>query len=164
MANYVATNGSSASAGTQFNITTTYVGSVLSVGCSTANGAATTFRRGKVYDILIGTNGTPADNAVEWDISRVTTLSTATFITPQPLDPADAAAVSLTIANSTTSGTISLQDAWYVGINQRASYRWVAAPGSEIVWPATSSAGLNLRARSPGYSSTVTGSWMWQEQ
>lgn len=26
-------------------------------------------------------------------------------------------------------------DNFYVGVNQRAKYRWVAAPGSEIVWP-----------------------------
>jgi len=159
MAEFAATNGSSASAGTQFSITTTYVGSILGVGSST-----TILKRGKVYDVLIGTNGTPADNAVEWDISRVTTMSTATVITPQPLDTANSAAVSVCTANSTTMGTIAIQNLWYVGVNQRASYRWVAAPGSELVWPATSSNGVQLRARSPGYTSTVTGSWMWQEQ
>lgn len=159
MANFVATNGSSASAGTQQNLTTTYVGAILGLNSST-----TTLKRGKVYDLLIGTNGTPADNAVEWDISRVTTASTATVITPQPLDMADSAALSVCTANSSTMGTISLQNLFYAGINQRASYRWVAAPGSELVWPATSSAGMQLRARSPGYTSTVTGSWYWQEQ
>jgi len=163
MANYTATNGSTASAGTQQNITTTYVNHCLGVGAPT-----TTPRRGKMYDLLIGTNGTPADNAVEWDVSRCTTVSTSvaagTLITPQPLDPADAAATSVTTANSTGSATISIQNILYVGVNQRASYRWVCAPGSEIVWPATSSNGLVLRARSPGYASTVTGAWMWQEQ
>lgn len=158
MANYSATNGSSASAGTQQNLTTTYVGAILGL-----NSSQSTPRRGKVYDVLVGTNGTPADNAIEWDISRVTTSSTATIITPQPLDFADAAAASIVTANSSTMGTIAIQNVWYVGINQRASYRWVAAPGSELVWPATSSAGLQLRSRSPGYTSTVTGSWMWNE-
>jgi hypothetical protein len=50
---------------------------------------------------------------------------------------------------------------WYVGVNQRASYRWVAAPGSELVWPAASTAaagnynGLALGARG-SYANTVT--------
>lgn len=158
MAMYSATNGSSASAGTQQNLTTTYVGAILGL-----NSSQSTPRRGKVYDVLVGTNGTPADNFIEWDISRVTTSSTATLITPQPLDFADAAAASVVTANSSTAATISIQNLWYVGVNQRASYRWVSSPGSELVWPATSSNGLQLRARSGGYTSTVTGSWMWIE-
>lgn len=159
MAKYALTNGSSASAGTQQNLTTTYVGAILGL-----NSSQTTPRRGKVYDVLIGTNGTPADNFLEWDISRVTTSSTATIVTPQPLDSADAAAISIATANSSTAGTISLQNLWYLGINQRASYRWVAAPGGELVWPATASNGLQLRARSGAYTSTVTGTWHWEEQ
>ena len=163
MANYTQTNGSSASAGTQQNITTTYVNACLSVV-----GPTSAPRRGKIYDLLIGTNGTPADNFVEWDVSRVTTGSTSaaagTLVTPQPLDAADAAATSVATVNSTGSPTISVQNVWYVGVNQRASYRWVAAPGSELVWPATSSNGFALRARSGAYASTVTGTWLWQEQ
>lgn len=157
MANYTATNGSTASAGTQQATATNYTGALL--GLTTQ----TTLRRGKVYDLLIGTNGTPADNFVEWDISRVTAASTATTITPQPLDSADQAAVAIVTANSSTHGTISLQNLLYVGVNQRASYRWVAAPGSELVWPATSSNGLQLRQRSGGYTGTATGTWLWQE-
>lgn len=163
MANYTATNGSTASAGTQQVTATTYISAILATGAP-----VTAPRRGKIYDLLIGTNGTPADNAVEFDISRITTISTAvaagTLITPQPLDPADAAATSVVTANSTGSPTVSIQNILYVGINQRASYRWVAAPGSELVWPATSSNGFALRGRSPGYTGTLTGDWMFQEQ
>jgi len=50
-------------------------------------------RRGKVYDLLIGTNGTPADNYLQWDISRLTADGTGTAVTPNPLDPADVAAL-----------------------------------------------------------------------
>lgn len=157
MANYTATNGSTASAGTQQATATNYTGALL--GLTTQ----TTLRRGKVYDLLIGTDGTPADNFIEWDISRVTSASTATTITPQALDSADQAAVAIVTANSSTHGTISLQNLLYVGVNQRASYRWVAAPGSELVWPATSSNGLQLRQRSGGYTGTATGTWLWQE-
>jgi hypothetical protein len=52
-------------------------------------------------------------------------------------------------------------------VNQRASYRWVAAPGSEIVYPANTSAtgnnALSLQARSAAYTGTVTGAVMVSE-
>ena|SRR5262245_14788430 len=165
MANYVTTNGSTGSAGTQQNCASAYTQTTLGVTCSSANGTAnTTFRRGKVYDVLVGTNGTPGDTFVEWDISRCTTSSTATFVTGQALDPADQTThLTLAVVNSSQHGTISVQNLWYVGMNQRASYRWVCAPGSELVWPTTTSNGLVLRPRG-SYTSTVTATWMWQEQ
>ena len=160
MAKYSITNGSSSNAGTQQNMTTTYVGSLL--GLTGANAAP---RRGKIYDFLLGTDGVPADNFIEWDISRVTTNSTATSATPQPLDPADATSLTTTTVNSSTFGTITANsNVFYLGANQRASYRWVAAPGGELVWPATSSAGFQTRARSGGYTGTATATIHFEEQ
>ena len=162
MPNYTLTNGSTTGAGTQQNVTAAYAGPTLGLTCSTANGGTTTFRRGKVYDILVGTNGTPADAFIEWNLSRVTTSSTATFVAGPQLDSADAAHNGLATVNSTTSGTISVPNLWYVGMNSRASYRWVCAPGSELVWPATSSNGLQIIPRG-SYTSTVTATWQWNE-
>lgn len=159
MAKYAVTNGSTSGAGTQQNMTTTYVGSLI--GITGANSAP---RRIKLYDILIGTNGTPADNFIEWDVSRVTTNSTATSMTPPPLDQADATSLTTAMVNSSTAGTISVPNLFYVGVNQRASYRWVASPGGELVSPATSSAGFQLRTRSGGYTSTATGTFHFEEQ
>lgn len=160
MAKYSITNGSTSGAGTQQNTAATYVGALL--GLTGANAAP---RRIKVYDVLIGTNGTPADNFIEWDISRITTASTATTATPQPLDQADAASLTTTTVNSSQFGTITANsNVFYIGVNQRASYRWVAAPGGELVSPATSSAGFQLRARSVGYAGTATGTFHYEEQ
>jgi len=160
MAKYAITNGSTSGAGTQQSMGTAYAGSMI--GLTGANSAP---RRIKVYDVLIGTNGTPADNFVEWDISRITTNSTATSATPQPLDLADATSLTTTTVNSSTFGTITANsNVFYVGVNQRASYRWVAAPGGELVSPATSSAGFQLRARSGGYTGTATGTLHFEEQ
>lgn len=160
MAKYGITNGSTSNAGTQQPTTTSYVGALI--GLTGANSAP---RRIKIYDLLIGTNGTPADNFMEFDISRVTLASTATSATPQPLDQADATSLTTTTVNSSTFGTITANtNLFYVGINQRASYRWVAAPGSELVSPATSSAGFQLRCRSGGYTGTATGTILFEEQ
>jgi hypothetical protein len=62
----------------------------------------------------------------------------------------------VTVNSSVETNNTYLQSLWNVAVNQRASYRWVAAPGSEFVYPATSSAGLGLRSLSGGYTGTVT--------
>jgi hypothetical protein len=137
----------------------------------------TGFRRGKLYDILIGTNGTPADNYMEFAIARATVGTTLTWVGTVSsvssgfgLDEADTGFSAFVTMNASaeTNVAATLGQPFYVGINQRASYRWVAAPGSEIVYPAVSSGtgsnGLALKVRSGGYTSTVTGTLMFQEQ
>ncbi len=116
---------------------------------SSINGGLSPLRRGKLYDVLVGTAGTPADSYVEWQIARVTTSSTTFNINANnlQLDPADAQPTTQVMINSSQVGTVSVPNVWYVGMNQRASYRWVCAPGSEIVWPATASNGLSLLPR-----------------
>ncbi len=163
MARYSVTNSTLGGTGTQQAIAAAY--KTLCAVYASTTGTTSLVRRGKVYDILVGTNGTPADNYVEWSLGYLTAPSTSALVSANPLDQADAAAASGTIANSTTEGTFtSSGERWYVGVNQRASYRWVAAPGSEIVWPATSSAGYALRARSGGYTGTATGAMLFEEQ
>jgi hypothetical protein len=145
--------------GTQSTVSGSYK-SVLSIAATSGS-----LRRGKVYDLLIGTNGTPADNYLQWDISRMTAAGTATSVTPQALDPADVAALGSANSNYTAEPTITANSSLLnVGVNQRASYRWVAAPGSELVFPATAANGLALRTLSGGYTGSATGDWMYEEQ
>jgi len=126
--------------------------------------ATATLTRGKIYDVLIGTNGTPADNPMEFDISRQTAAGTSTSITPVSLEPGDRAAGTVGTANFTAEGTITATSSvFYVGLNQRASYRWVAAPGSELVIPNTNLAGFALRAKSASYTGTSTGQMYHEE-
>ena len=156
MANYAANN---INAGTQQANSATYK-TLLALTAQT-----TSLRRIKIYDLLVGTNGTPADNYMEWDVSRQTAAGTSTSTTPNALDPADAAAFTVGSANFTAEGTITAASSvFYVGVNQRASYRWVAAPGSELVAPATNLAGFAIRVRSGGYTGTSTATAMFQEQ
>lgn len=160
MANYAISNSTNGGGGgTSQAITTTYKSLV------TTGGATSSPRRGKLYDLLIGTNGTPADNVMQFDIQRNTTTVTGTAVTPNPLDPADAAATTVVNANNSAQPTItSNSDLFYIGLNQRASYRWVCAPGSELVWPATTSNGLTVLALSPAYTGTATATILFLEQ
>jgi hypothetical protein len=182
VANFSITNSTAIGGGnTQQAMAATYK-SLFTVGNSSAmTGAvgAGMFRRGKLYDILIGTNGTPADNFLEFDVARITLGTTPAGITTTQvtslssnfgLDPADnGGLMNAVLINSTAEvGITTPIENWYVGINQRASYRWVAAPGSELLWPANSSTtgnnGLTVRARSAAYTGTATVTALFQEQ
>ena len=156
MADYAVNNGV---VGTLQAISSTYK-SLLVVN------AIATPRRGKLYDITFGTLGTPADTTYQFDVSRTTAAGTATAtMVPAPLDPADAAASSASFCNYTGEPTYTAATSLFnLGINQRASYRWVAAPGSEMVWPATNLNGLGIRAQSASGTATATGAFLFMEQ
>lgn len=141
-------------AGTKQALTSTYK-TILSVTAATAS-----LCYASIYDVMIGTNGTPADNFLEWDISHQTAAGTATSGPPVPLQPQTQVRVagSTGLINYTAEGTIAATSSvFYIGINQRASYRWVASPGSELIVPPTNLNGLALRVKSAAYTGTATG-------
>lgn len=109
-------------------------------------GATATARRGKVYDYTLGSEATPADAAILFVLQRFTAAGTTTAVTPQPLDPADAASAAAGGQNATVEPTYTAnQILAKVALNQRATYRWVAAPGSELVYPATNASGIGIQ-------------------
>lgn len=157
MAGYAASN---TLGGTQQSLTTTYKTLML-----LAADDGTALRRVKVHDFVLGTDGTPADQAMVYDVSRTSANGTATSITPNPLDTADSAFLGVAVANHTVEPTVTSNSSlWASGINQRASFRWVAFPGQELVIPATDAAGLCFRAKSPGYTGTAIAEVHFQEQ
>ena len=108
-------------------------------------GAATT--RPRIYDIIVGSDATPADNTAEYVLQRTTAAGTSTSVTPQKLDPLSAAAVAIAgEAHSSeptyTADAVLLQWAQ----NQRATFRWVAAPGGELVVAAVTASGIGMKA------------------
>lgn len=135
--------------GTQQNLTTTYK-TILSVL------AGSTPRRGFLYDIEFGLDGTPADNVIVFSVFRQTADDgTKTNVTPNPVDPADPAFTGLSRANYSAEPTVGVQVLPAIAINQRATFEWVPAPDSELVFPATANNGLAVRAKSPTYTSTA---------
>jgi hypothetical protein len=116
----------------------------LSVGVVGAD--ATRPRRGKFYDIILGSEASPADNAFRYIVQRFTAAGTSTAVTPQKLDPADAATEADAGENATIEPTYTSNEiVLAIGLNQRATFRWVAAPGGELVYPATASNGLGIQ-------------------
>jgi len=184
MANFSINNSTNAGFGGTSQATTTTFVTIVSVGVSSSSatsgspsgGAPSPYnpRRGKVYDLLVGTNGTPADQFMTWDCSRMSVMrSTVTtgFVgaissvsSAFALDTADGLIQAQAVANTSAEIFTYTNSLWSVGVNQRASYRWVAAPGSEFLYPATSSAGIGARVLSGGYTGTTTVTMLFQEQ
>ena len=118
------------------------------------NADATRPRRSKMAYLTLGSDATPADNAAEYNIQRFTVVgATTTAVTPQPLDPADAATEMDAFEDSNIEPTYTANAVLLNFMaNQRATFQWYAAPGYELVGPATASNGLGL------LSVTVAGS------
>jgi hypothetical protein len=128
-------------------------------------GAST--RRLKVFDFLVGCDAAPADQASKFAFRRTTADGDPlTAFTPTKLDPADGASVAsmdLTWTGAAEPTITGSSDVLQIALNQRATNRWIAVPGHEIIIPATSEAGLALMsavATSPAnHAFTIT----WEE-
>lgn len=116
----------------------------LSLGTLVAD--ATRPRRLKWYDLMVGSDAAAADNSFLYLLQRCTAAGTSTAVTPRPLDPADAATEADAGENHTIEPTYT--SAVYLltlPLNQRATARWYAVPGCELVSPATASNGIGIQ-------------------
>lgn len=96
-----------------------------------------------VYDYMFGSSGTPADAASSMLIQRCSTAGTpGSSPTPAPLDTGDPASVTTSGLATFTVGPTLGTTLGRFGFNQRATYRWIAAPGGELRIPATAANGL----------------------
>lgn len=148
---------SNTNAGTQQNLSSSF----KTINVVTAATGATTLRRGWIYEFEIGADNVPnaTDCPINWDISAQTAAGTATANTPLAIDQGggDAAALLVYAANATIEGTITAASSvFYLGLNQRASQRWISRDkSSSIIVAAVNLKGWAMRAKSPNYASTV---------
>jgi len=126
-------------------------------------------RRIKVYEILAGAIGNPNSNDtyLECAVMRQTASGSGagTGVTNNPLDTADPVSCTTGLvspsAETTFSGTVTL---WDIGMNQRATVRWIAAQESQyFVSPFTSGLGFALRTKSANYTSAFDGQLSFME-
>lgn len=144
--------------GTQQATTATYM---TQVGLSAATATLTQFM---VNDIEFGTAGTPADNYLEYDVARSTTVGTGTTATPLPTNPNWRASGTVATCCLTAEPTVTSNSSLlYLAVNQRASYRWVAVPGCELYGIVTNLYGLAIRSRSAAYTGKVAVTAFWIE-
>lgn len=115
------------------------------------NAAATPINRGKLYEFTVSSVATPADQACKVLVGRTTAVGTeGSGFTPNNLDPAGpAGSYDAGIGVFTGEPTYTANKALYiVSLNQRATFRWIAAPGSEMLMTATVSNGLGIKSSS----------------
>lgn len=123
-----------------------------------------TTTRPQIYDIVVGSTATPADNALEFILQRFTAAGTATAVTPAANDPADPAAIATAGVNHTVEPTYTAgQILVDIAMNQRATQRWVPSPGREIKLPATAANGVGLQPVHASFTGSVTASIMFED-
>lgn len=127
--------------------TATQLKRTASTTLALGNIIATANRRLALYDLIVGSEATPADNPFTLLVRRCTTVGTATAVTPVALDPANPSGGVTQTANEnhTVDPTITANSELLdIPFNQRATFRWVAAPDGELIVPAVASNGLVL--------------------
>lgn len=112
------------------------------------NQQTTPTSRGKIYDLVVGSVATPADQAADFLVNRTTAVGTeGSGLVPNNLDPAGPAGQydsGLGVFGAEPTYTAAKQLLAFQ-LNQRATFRWVAAPGSELMMTATQNNGAGLK-------------------
>jgi hypothetical protein len=121
--------------------------------------------RPRFFDTIFGSDGTPADNALRFRLSRSTAVGTeGTGVVPAALDSADPASLMDGAeghsAEPTYTAATEMLD---VPLNQRATFRHIVAPDGEIICPATASNGLGCAAIHASYVGNCEVVMHWQE-
>lgn len=156
MANYSTNN--TYNGATPANLTSAYVTQVVLTGASGIIG--------RLQEVNFGPSGPPnaTDCSIIYDLSLCTAAGTSTAATPTKNGLHGASGLVAGV-NATVEPTIAATAAdiknW--GMNQRATGRWVAIPGSEIVVPPTAANGCAIRVKSATYASTVAADFAWLE-
>jgi len=120
--------------------------------------SATTVRP-RVSDILLSSSSTPNDYSADFQIQRFSADGTATAVTPQPLDFDDPVAITTSKHTYTAEPTLTANEILLrLAHNQRATVRWVAQPGFELVCPKLAGDGVALvcNAVSTQFTEVVT--------
>lgn len=121
----------------------------------------------KLYDLILGSDATPADVAGEFVVDRTTDVGTGgTALTENPLDPLTVAATGAGVGGTFSAAPADTANSnlLMIALNQRATFRWVAAPGSELISTAASGNGLMLNCT--GMSSgtpNMNATLLWEE-
>ncbi len=137
--------------------------SVQSVGILCA--AAASPRRAKVGFYQLACAAAPADATFDHIVQRCTTVGTATAVTPNAKDPADTLASTIQVRGTCTADPTLTAAAFLARIpfNQRTSYQFYAAPGDELLLPATANNGFII-GLSAASTTDFSGSVHYDEQ
>lgn len=113
------------------------------------NPLATPTRRASLFDLVIGSDDTPADQAARFVLARTTAVGTeGSGYTPNNLDPGGPAGeMDIGVGHSAEPTYTANKELLVFSLNQRATFRHVCAPGAEFRSAATQNNGLGLKTK-----------------
>lgn len=132
------------------------------IGMASIEAPGASPRRVRLTELILGSGASAADNTFLFRLIRTTAASTGSAVTPNPLDEADAAAITLVKEAITVEGALGVE-LIEIPLNQRATFHWRAAPGSELVIPATALAGILLQTPVAQSTPRADASWVFDE-
>jgi hypothetical protein len=118
----------------------------------------------KIYDILLSSPSTPNDYSAHFLLQRFSADGTGTSVTPQKLDFNSPASVATSKHTYTVEPTLTANEILLeLAHNQRATVRWVAVPGSELIIPALAGDGLALLCQAVSTQFTEAATLFFEE-
>lgn len=139
------------------------VGSAIKTALSATQPSAAT-ALGKMHRVHLGSVGTPTDASLEWVIQRTSTLGTGTAVTPTDEDDSGSTATILGRSNYTAEPTYVANTVLFdQGINQRAAFTIMLAPGREWRMQVTNNRGIGIGVKHASFTSTANAVSAWDE-
>jgi hypothetical protein len=119
---------------------------------------------GKIHQVVIGSDATPADVATRFDVLRHTAAGVGgTAVVEKPADPQMAAASCNLRGGTMTEPTYEADFLLEIALNQRATFTWIANPGRELRTTVGTANGIGLRSISSGGTPNINGTLAWDE-
>jgi hypothetical protein len=119
---------------------------------------------GKIHQIIIGSDSTPADVATRLDVIRHTVAGAAgTAVVEKPTDPQAPAASCNLRGGTMTEPTYEADFLEEFPLNQRATFTWIANPGRELRTTVGTANGIGVRSVSSGGTPNINITMAWDE-
>lgn len=141
----------------------TPAGTNLSIIVLTSSAAV----RGRLHQLVIGSDATPADVATEFALLRHTAAAVGgTALVEKPADPLGSAAACTALGGTMTEPTyeaVATDGLLQIALNQRATFTWIANPGREICTVVGTANGIGLRSIASGGTPNINATIAWDE-
>jgi len=119
---------------------------------------------GRIHQLVIGSNATPADVSTRFDLLRHTTAGTGgTAALEKPVDPQSAAASCNLRGGTMTEATYEADPLLEIPLNQRATFTWIANPGRELRTTVGTANGIGVRSIASGGTPEISCTIAWDE-
>ena len=119
---------------------------------------------GRIHQLIIGSDSTPADIATRFDIIRHTVAGAAgTAVVEKATDPQAGPAACNLRGGTMTEPTYEADFLEEVALNQRATFTWIANPGREFRLAVGTANGIGVRSISSGGTPNINLTLAWDE-